>query len=85
MSVLDTVTRLNADFLLNRYRLLIDGEYVTVAQFEGAELVLTEKGQELANALPETPQKTTRARKAAAVESPEAASEEAPQSDAPTE
>lgn len=88
MNAHDLAERIGASILSNKVRHPETG--VLLAHFEGAELVLTDAGRELADSLPA---KTTRARKASAVESAAEASDaaevsapvEAPQSDAPTE
>ena len=79
MNAYDLVERIGAAILSNKVRHPETG--VLLAQFEGAELVLTAEGQELADSLPA---KTTRARKAAAVESAPAASD-ASEASAPEE
>lgn len=73
MNAYDLVERIGAAILSNKVRHPETG--VLLAQFEGAELVLTAEGQELADSLPA---KTTRARKTATVESAPEAPAEAP-------
>lgn len=88
MTALDLAKRLGAAVLNNKLRHPDTG--VVLARFEGAELVLTPEGEEVAANLPA---KTTRASKTAAVESVVVASDvaevsapvEASQSDAATE
>ena len=73
MTALDLAKRLGAAVLNNKLRHPDTG--VILARFEGAELVLTPEGEEVAANLPA---KTTRASKAAAVESAPEATAEAP-------
>lgn len=88
MNAHDLAKRLGTEVLSNKLRHPDTG--VVLARFEDAELVLTPEGEEVAASLPA---KTTRAPKAAAVESAVVASDaaevsapvEAPQSDAATE
>lgn len=73
MNAHDLAERIGASILSNKVRHPETG--VLLAHFEGAELVLTDAGRELADCLPA---KTTRARKAATVESAPEAPAEAP-------
>lgn len=75
MNALDLAKRIGAQILSNKVRHPQTG--VVLAQFEGAELVLTDAGQELAASLPATA-KTPRAAKPAAVESADEAPAQAP-------
>jgi hypothetical protein len=80
MTANELAKRLGATPLNNKLRHPDTG--VVLARMGETDFVLTPEGEEVAANLPA---KTPRASKAAAVESPEAASVEAPQSDAPTE
>ena len=50
MNALDLMARLGGEILAHKIRARIDGNIVILAKLEGQDWVLTDKGQELANA-----------------------------------